>query len=149
MKFKAHGGMKSSPGLSMTNTVDPIAVKSAIQGSVTAEVGAIGIGLSEVPVRLRVPFLKRKAHLQVIGTVGGMHIKIDPFSLSIKEMSLNIGGLLGDRDGITLTTEAHVDCSTEMHAEGTASGEIGIGSIKLGDEDELHAPPRRRMRAKR
>lgn len=147
MKFQAHGAMHSNPGLAMSNKIEPIGVSTKIHGHVTAEVGAIGVHISEIPVRLRVPFLKRKVHLHLIGTVGGFHAKVDPFSLSIKEMSVDLNGVLGDKNGITITTEGKVNCATEMDVSGALAGHIGGPSLHFGDDDldeKKHAPIRKK-----
>lgn len=146
MKFKVLGAMKSNPGFSMVNTIAPVNVSTSLHGSVTAGVGAISIGVSEIPVRLRVPFLKRTVQLQVIGTVGGIKVKMDPFNLSIKDMSVSVNGLLGGKDGITVTTEGSVSCSTEMDAAGFASGKIH--SERSEDEHEECQEPNHKQPVK-
>jgi len=143
MKFKAHAGMRSNPGFSLSNKLDPVGVSAHLQGTVSAEVGAVTIGIQEIPVRMRIPFLKRPGHLLVLGTVGPASIKVDPVTLSLKELSLQCGGVLGDKHGIVIKTDGNVTCKTEMDAEGVASGTIGVGSIDLGPEphvDVTHRP---------
>jgi hypothetical protein len=132
MKFKAHGVMRSNPGVALANEISPIAFSTQIQGTLGAQVGAISVGIGKIPVRVRIPFLKDRPP-QVIGSVGGVGIKVDPFTLSIKELRLHCDGLLGSK-GITVTTEGKVDCRTEMDLEGILSGSLGMGSISLGAE---------------
>jgi hypothetical protein len=147
MKFKAHGVMRSSPGVALTSEISPIAFSTHMGGKLAAEVGAISVGIGKIPVRIRIPFLKDRPS-QVIGSVGSVDIKVNPFTLSIKELSLKCDGLLGSK-GITVETEGKVGCRTEMELEGLLSGSVGMGSISLGEERAGAPPITRRSRKSR
>lgn len=141
MKFSLRGLMKSSPSFTLTNHVDPLSASVSAKASGTAQISKMSVTVSKIPVHLRIPFLKRTHRALLIGSVGGATLSIDPFSISVKEVSLSATGLLGDKNGITMTNDVSVKCQTSMDAQGAVAGKVGLGSIDLGclrTEDEHH-----------
>ena len=134
MKFKALGLMKSSPGFTMENHLNPLDFSAHIKGTMQAEVGTIEVAITEIPVSMRIPFLKGRRHLVTIGSIGGMKVSIDPVTLSLNEIGVSLEGMLGQKgEGITMHTDAKVACRTEMEVMGEVCGKVGMGSIDLGE----------------
>jgi hypothetical protein len=134
MKFKAAMKMRSNPSFAMENTFSPIGFNGGIKGTLSAEVGTIAIGINEIPVSMRVPFLKRKKSVVLLGKVGAFKVKIDPVTLNIREVSFGAEGVLGTGKGMHVSTQGRVACRTEMQTAGQAAGHLGIGSVSFGDE---------------
>jgi hypothetical protein len=145
MKFNAFGLMKSNPGFSMENHIGPMDFSAQVKGSVRANIGAVSVKIGEIPLKLRIPFLKHHHHPVVIGSIGGTTLKIDPVSVSIEDMGLAVSGVLGNKEkGLHVHTDAKVACQTEMEASGCVGGRVGIGSIDLGDDcdgEQEHGKP--------
>ena len=135
MNFEAHGTMRSSPGVALENHVSPLHCSGRVHGQVSAEVGAISIHLSQIPVTFRIPFLRRSSPI-VVGTIGPAELKVDPFTLSLQEFSLGAEATLGGKEGFTIVTEGKVACATEMSVEGAATGDIGLGALHFGKPPE-------------
>lgn len=135
MNFEAHGTMRSNPGVALTNRVSPLQCSAKIQGQGTAEIGAIAVHLAQIPVRLRIPFLRRSTPI-LVGSVGPAEFKVDPFTCSLKEFSIGCDAHLGGKEGFLVTTEGKVACATELSLDGTATGDIGLGSIHFGQPSE-------------
>jgi hypothetical protein len=128
--------MKSRPEFTMENNIKPVDVSAHVKGAVKAEIGAIAIDIGEVPVKVRIPFLKKRRHTTVIGSIGGAKVKVDPVTLSLSEIGVSFEGILGRMGkGISMHTDAKVSCQTEMEANGAVCGKVGMGSIDLGDCD--------------
>jgi hypothetical protein len=145
MKFKANMQMRSNPSFTMESAISPLGFNGGIKGSFAADVGAISIGINEIPVSMRVPFLKRTKSIVLLGKVGAFKVKIDPVSLKIHEASLSAVGVLGTEKGIHVGTKAHVACQTEMETAGEVAGHLGIGSLSFGSENHdqhVEAPKR-------
>ena len=148
MNFQAHGSMRSSPGVELSNRVSPLHCSAQIHGQVAGEVGAISVHLDQIPVRLRIPFLRRSAPI-LVGTVGPAEFKVDPFTWSLREFSIGCNAQLGGKEGFVITTEGKVACATDMTLDGAATGDIGLGSVHFGrppegGKAEFRAPRRRR-----
>ena len=142
MKFKGFGLMKSSPGFTMDNHIGPLDFSTSAKGSVKAELGAVHVKIGEIPVKMRIPFLKRRHHhLIEIGSLGGVTLSMDPVALKLDEINLALHGTLGQREkGVNVHSELKVACETQMEAAGTVAGAMKLGSIDLGEEHEMEMP---------
>ncbi len=148
MNFQAQGSMRSNPGVALSNRVSPLQCSAQIHGKAAGEVGAVSVRMEQIPVRLRIPFLRRSAPI-LVGTVGPAEFKMDPFTWSLGEFSIGCNAQLGGKEGFVITTEGKVACATDMTMEGAATGDIGLGSIHFGRPPEggkgdLRAERRRR-----
>jgi hypothetical protein len=132
MNFQAKAQIHSSPGVELVNRLAPFRCSAHVHGQVSAETGAIIVHLAEIPVAVRIPFLKRRAALITIGTAGPAKLKVDPITCSLKELSFHCDATVGDKEGLTLVTEGKMQCSSELGVEGVAGGDISLGSIHVG-----------------
>ena len=140
MKVKLRGGMRSNPEVRLTSRVEPVRFSTQLKGGASAGVEEISVGLSEIPLRLRIPFLKRRHRLLVIGAVGPVQLKLDPLNVALREMVLGAEGVLGGKEGLSVTSEGKVACETTFHAEGVAGGGLGLGPFRLEAEPEPRPP---------
>ncbi len=140
MKVKLRGGMRSNPEVRLASRVEPVRFSTRLEGGASAGVGEISVGLSEIPLRLRIPFLKRRHRLLVIGTVGPVQLKLDPLTLALREMVFGAEGVLGGKEGLSVLSEGRIACETNFHAEGVAGGGFGVGPFRLEAEPEPPPP---------
>jgi hypothetical protein len=136
MKFQARGNMRSSPGFTLRNQVQPFSCSAQIKGGLEAGIGEVRLGVGEVPIKLRIPFLKRRRPVLVIGTIGPASIQLDPFTCSVKDLAIGGEVQFGGKQGLVVMTEGKVACSTEMTADGLLSGALSLGQVHLGDDPE-------------
>ncbi len=135
MKFWAKGLMKSAPGVKASVEIDPLKVEGSVKGSFKGSVGSISAVVDEIPIRLAVPFMKRRCRPPVVATIGGFRLKLNPFTVNIEGVSFDIGGVLGT-EGIKSTLDCQVACRTEMDVKGGASAKLGRLEFHLGDDTE-------------
>ncbi len=136
MKMKIRGGMHGHPSVTLASRFEPIRFSSRVEGGAGGGVGEITVSLNEIPLRLRIPFLKRRRRLLTIGALGPVRLKLDPFHLSLREVSFGAEGVLGGKDGLSVVSEGKVACQTDFHAEGVAGGGFGLGPFRLESEPE-------------
>jgi hypothetical protein len=142
MKFQANGKMRSHPGFTMANKVEPFSGSGQLRAGFSAEMGEVTLGITEIPIKLRIPFLKRHHAVLIIGTIGPVSIKLNPFTCSVKDMSISGEVWVGGKEGLVVVSEGKVDCNTEMQVEGAISGDLSLGKLHLGGECEPeHAHP--------
>ena len=132
MNFQAKAHLQSSPGLELVNRLEPFRCSAHVHGRVTAETGAIVVHFAEVPVTLRIPFLKRRSSVITVGAVGPAKLKVDPLTCSLKELDFHCDATVGDKEGLTFFTEGKMHCSSELGVEGVAGGDISLGHIHVG-----------------
>jgi hypothetical protein len=136
MKFQARGNMRSQPGFTLANKVNPFSLSAQLKGSVAGEVGAVKLAIGEVPIKLRIPFLKRCHPVLVIGTIGPVSVRLDPFTCSVKDLTLTGDVWVGGKEGLAVMTEGKVTCSTDMAVDGVVTGNFSLGQVNLGAEPE-------------
>ncbi len=139
MKFKAYAQMKSCPGFDLVTKFDPLDFETTIGGAFQARLGPFSADISEIPIRMTIPFMKR-CHSPVIASIGGIKLGLDSFNLSVDKVAMNLKGVVG-KDGIKANMHAKVDCETTMEVDGIASGRIGLSHLDLGGDDELPDHP--------
>jgi hypothetical protein len=136
MKMKIRGAMHGHPSVTLASRFDPVRFSTRLEGGASAGVGEIAVGLNEIPLRLRIPFLKRRHRLLTIGTLGPVRLKFDPLHVSLREISFAAEGVLGGKEGLSVVSEGKMACQTDFHAEGVAGGGFGLGPFRLESEPE-------------
>ena len=134
MKFNVNALMRSHPEIDVQGKLEPLAVDLGFEGGLSAVVGAISGAVGEIPIRIRIPFLRR-GNLTV-ASLGGFTVNLHPIGVDVRNAHLKGQAIIG-RDGIAGEGRCAVRCETEMNAKGTFVGKAG--NIRLnfeGDEDE-------------
>ena len=121
--FYAKGVMRSNPDFSIDAKIKPIGFDVSASGLVEGTVGAISATIDEIPVRLTIPFLKGRRKPQVVASVGGFKIRLEPFNIKLEGKSVRLTGVFGT-EGITGQLDTAVACQTEMEVTGEFSGTI-------------------------
>ena len=140
MKIKFRGTMRSNPSVALASRVGPVRFSTHVEGGASGEVGELRVAVSEVPLRLRIPFLKRRHGLLLIGAVGPMELKVDPLSLALREVRLGAEGVLGGKEGLTVVTEGKVACESTLRGLAATGGDFHLGPFRFYD-DEVPAAP--------
>ena len=134
MKFKTHVAMQSYPDFNIETRLDPVDFNTSIQGSCEGAVSSISVTVDEIPIRVAVPFLKRREKMPVLASIGGLKITLSPFQVKAEGMAVQLQGVLGTK-GITGKMDGKVNCKTEMEMDGRFSGKVGNFMVKLSDEE--------------
>jgi hypothetical protein len=133
MKFNAKAFMKSNPDFHINGKLDPIAFNTSINGEMNISVDKIKLHISQIPIKVKIPFLKRKSEPKVIGVIGGFNVSVDPFSFKVHGEGVHLNGTIGQK-GIT----GEMDCSVKCSSEGVIKGEtVGMkAKINMMLEDD-------------
>jgi len=133
MNFKAKGILKSNPSFKMKTRLDPLKCKASLSASGRGDitVGEINIAIDEIPIKMTVPFRKKREPV-LIASIGGFKAKISPFELKVKRASFRLSGSL-KTDEINGEMDGQMKCSSEIEAEGKLNGKISAKpSIEFG-----------------
>jgi len=135
MKFKTFWKMRSSPNFKVNADMEPIGLDAGLEGAFEAGVGAISASIGEIPVKVAIPFLKRRGKI-LVASVGGFKVKLDPFHVKLDCARLHLKGVLG-QGGIKGSMECKVACRTEADMSGEVTGKPGILKLDLGEEESV------------
>jgi hypothetical protein len=134
MKFKVFGRMQSCPSLKLETDIQPLDFKTSLNGHFHGELGPFSAYIGEIPIRLTVPFLKRRP---IMMSVGAFPVKLDRFAVNVEKAALDVNGTLGLK-GIHASVDSKIDCSTDMDLKGEVTGKVGLSHLELGEEAEGH-----------
>lgn len=136
MKFKGHASMGSNPSFTINAKVEPVGFESALGGAIEGTVGAIVGFVEEFPIRLAIPFMRRRGTPPVVASIGGFKARIKPVSIRVGAESLQVKGIFGSK-GIEGKIGCQVACRTEMELQGRVGGKLGSVVLQLGSDDEV------------
>jgi hypothetical protein len=137
MKFKIFGRMQSCPAIKLDTRINPLDFSVDLRGAFKGELGPFAAHIGEIPIRLAIPFLRRK---HIIASIGGFPIALNRFQVNVDEAALVLNGVLGLK-GIHALIDTQVDCSTDVNLKGDVTGRIGLSHLDLndnGDDDDEH-----------
>lgn len=135
MKFKTFWKMRSSPDFKVDADMEPIGIDAGIEGAFEAAIGAISASVGAIPVRVAVPFLKRRGKV-LVASVGGFKARIDPMHLKLGCARAQIKGTLGEK-GIKGKMDFKVACRTEADMCGEVTGRPGAIRLDFGEEEPV------------
>jgi hypothetical protein len=136
MKVKGFATVDGHPEAKGKFSLNPIHFETSVHANMDLHVGSISAEISEVPIRLAIPFMKRKARkLMVIGSVGGIKVRLEPLRVTAERLSLDMEGVLGTK-GIEGQAEGEMSCESRVKGKGLLEGTIVIPPIIFKEDDE-------------
>jgi hypothetical protein len=132
MKFDVHARMQSSPAFDVQAKLDPMGVDLGFEGALSAAIGALSGTVGVIPIRVRIPFLRRRP---VVASVGGFNVSVRPIQLNVEKARLQARGIIGT-DGIRGAAHCDVSCQTEMDARGRFVGRAGNIHLNFTEDSE-------------
>jgi hypothetical protein len=147
MKFKFCGKMQSKPHMKVDASIDPVQFSTAMDGGFSGSLGPFRGGISDIPVRMAIPFMKRR-RLPVVAAFGGFRGRLDAFRFAVDSCSMGFNGTLGTK-GIRGKMDCHGECESGMEAAGTISGKVGVSHPEPGEEEHGQRAVRRKRAKER
>lgn len=130
MKFHVLGRMRGDPSINLDASVEPLDFETSIKGVFHGELGPFKAHIGTIPIRMTVPFLKRRP---VMASVGGFCIDLNRFAVDVEKAGLDLRGVVG-REGVKAQVRSKVDCTTEVELNGNVSGRVGLSHLDLCEE---------------
>lgn len=113
MKLKAHAVMQGNPEFKLQAKCNPIGFEVTADGSLKLQTGPIAAEIGEIPITLRIPFLRRAGGVRIIGSIGPFGVRLQPIDAKLQSISLRIGGTLG-KESLACDLEGRIACKTEV-----------------------------------
>lgn len=108
IKFAGH------PDLTLKVRMKPLDFEVASEGAFALAIGDVRMHFDEIPLHLRVPFLRRRV---LTGSVGPFGVHIKPFEAKISALGLKTRGVFG-RDGAEFDFHGTGACKAEVEVSG-------------------------------
>jgi hypothetical protein len=140
VKIRAHAVMQGDPEIDLRAKTRPVEFEVRADGSLRIATGVIAAEIGEIPVKLRIPFLRRRRNLIAVGSIGGFGIRISPAEAELRPFGVHVAGVLG-KDGLDCDLKGRVCCKTEFDLDGVIPGKVtrvafDVGSEGGGEEEE-------------
>jgi hypothetical protein len=132
MNLKAHIGIAAHPDLRLHAHMERM--EFALHGGATLSLKTqeIGIDIASVPLRLTIPFHRRRV---IAGTLGPIHLTIRPAEATLHVSEAHTTGMLGGEHGFAGELQVKGDCTADIHLEGDAPGRILKAAVETVFEE--------------
>jgi hypothetical protein len=134
VKIKAHAVMAGDPEVELRGKVKPIAFDCSAEGRLKFATGIIAAEIGELPVRLRIPFLRRPAALVVVGSLGPFDIRIHPLEAELGPVTVHASGVAG-KEGVEGEVTGKVCCKTTFDVDGVIPGKVTRVAFDVGEQE--------------
>ncbi len=140
MKVKAHAVMQGSPELKLQAKCNPIGFEVTADGSLKLQTGPIAAEIGEIPITLRIPFLRRAGGVRIVGSIGAFGVRVQPIDAELRPISLRIGGTLG-KDGLACDLEGRIGCKTEVDLDASIPAKVTRVAFDVAEDELEEAEP--------
>lgn len=134
MAISAHVTMAGNPEFELRVRSGPLAFEVEGDGTIDARTSEIRAGIEEIPVSVRIPFLRRHHGRVVVASIGPFGIKLEPFEAQLRAVGARIAGVAGP-EGIDCGIEGKVGCRMEIDITGKLPGKVVKAAIEGAFED--------------
>jgi len=133
MNLKARINVAAHPDMRLRARVDSL--DFAVQGEATLGIatGEIHAVVSEIPLRLAIPFHRHRR--VVAGSLGPFGLTIRPAEATIRITDARVGGTLGGKEGIAGELHCQGNCSADVEIVGEAPGKILKAAVETVFEE--------------
>lgn len=123
MKVKALARMQGNPEFKLHAKCNPIGFEVTADGSLKLQTGPIAAEIGEIPITLRIPFLRRAGGVRIVGSIGAFGVRLLPIDAELRPISLKIGGTLG-KDSLACDLEGRIACKTEVDLDASFPAKV-------------------------
>lgn len=134
MKLKAHALMQGNPEFELKALCNPIGFEVAADGSLKLQTGPIAAEIGEIPITLRIPFLRRAGGVQIVGSIGAFSVRLLPIDAELRSISLKIGGTLG-KDRLACNLEGRITCKTEVDLDASIPAKVTRVAFNVAEDE--------------
>lgn len=114
MTEKTHIKFAGHPDLNLRVKMKPLNFEFASQGAVSLGVGDVRLHFDEIPMHVRIPFLKRRV---LAGSVGPFNMHLKPVEANVRAMGMETRGVIG-RDETEISLSGTGACKAEIEIAG-------------------------------
>ena len=129
MAFSTHLGISGNPEFDVKLKTAPLDFHIDGKTSLAFSTGPISGHVGEIPVRVRIPFLKHDHGYVVAASVGPFAAHLHEINATVRAFGVEIGGVLG-RKGIEADVAGNVRCCMQVDVNGKMPGKVVEAAVK-------------------
>jgi hypothetical protein len=129
MAFSTHLGISGNPEFDVKVKAAPLALQVGGEASLALSAGPISGHVEQIPIRLRVPFLKHSHGYVVAASIGPFGVHLHEINATVRAFGVDFGGVIG-KEGIDCDLAGVVRCCMEVDVNGRLPGKLVEAVIK-------------------
>lgn len=134
MTFSTRLQISGNPEFDVNVKTAPFACEIGGEASLAVSTKPINGHVEQIPIRVRVPFLKHDRGYVVAASIGPFGIHLREIDATIRAFGIDIGGVIG-KDGIDCDLSGAVRCCMEIDVNGKLPAKAVQASLKAMIEE--------------
>lgn len=134
MTFSTQLGISGNPEFDIKVRAAPLDFRIGAEASLEVGAGPVSAHVDQIPVRVRVPFLKHDQGYVVAATIGPFGVHVKEIHARVRAFGVDIGGVLG-REGIDADVAGVVRCAMQVDLNGKLPAKMIEAAVKAVIEE--------------
>jgi hypothetical protein len=129
MGFSTHLEISGNPEFEVKVKAAPLAFQVGGEGSLALSAKPISGHVEQIPIRVRVPFLKHNHGYVVAASIGPFGVHLHEIDATVRAFGVDFGGVIG-KEGIDGDLAGGVRCCMQVDVQGKLPGKVVEAAIK-------------------
>lgn len=129
MPFTTHLGISGNPEFDLEIKAAPLDFQLGGEASLAIAAGPFGVHVDQIPIRVRVPFMKHDHGYVVAATVGPFGVQVREVNATVRAFGVEIAGILG-REGIEADIDGKIRCCMQVDVNGKMPAKVVEAAVK-------------------
>lgn len=134
MGFSTHLGISGNPEFEVNIKSAPLDFQLGGEASLALSSGPISGHVEQIPIQVRVPFMKHNHGYVVAASIGPFGMHLHEINATVRAFGVHVGGILG-KEGIDLDLAGNVRCCMQVDVNGQLPGKVVEAAIKAVFEE--------------
>ncbi len=134
MAFSTHLGISGNPEFEVDVKAAPLDFQLGGEASLALSSGPISAHVEQIPIRVRVPFLKADHGYVVAASIGPFGVHLHEINATVRAFGVEVGGVIG-KEGIDCDLAGVVRCRMEVDVNGKLPAKLVEAAIKAVIEE--------------
>jgi hypothetical protein len=131
--FKSKVAIAAHPDARLLAHCDPMSFEVGGECSLSVTTGRIEAHFSEVPITMRIPFLRRGGGRVVAASIGPFGVRLDPIEAHVRAADVSVRGVVGT-EGLKCVLQTIGACKAEFDISGKLPAMIFKTTVEGADE---------------
>jgi hypothetical protein len=134
MGFSTRLGISGNPEFEVNLKAAPLDFQLGGEASLALSSGPISGHVEQIPLRVRVPFMKANHGYVVAASIGPFGVHLHEINATVRAFGVEVGGVLG-KDGIDCDMAGVVRCCMEVDVNGKLPAKLVEAAVKAVFEE--------------
>jgi hypothetical protein len=134
MALSTHLEISGNPEFEVNVKAAPLGFQVGGEASLALSAAPISGNVEQIPIRVRVPFLKHSHGYVVAASIGPFGVHLREITATVRAFGVDFGGVIG-KEGIDCDLTGGVRCCMQVDVNGKLPGKVVEAAIKAVIEE--------------